>query len=86
MFNSGEIVAPFTSDQSSFMKALGKYVPLGDGFGEFHDGFHNIHGIPNDQFSLIVTMPPSYIITAAAYAQSYTNIYITDRIIRDRNR
>ena len=75
----GEIIAPWYSDQSNLMKTIGKYVPFADAFGEFHDGFHNLPYIPEDQLSLIVTMPYSYAFTTVAYAQPYTHFYITDR-------
>jgi len=67
--------APLSSDQSSFMKGVGKYVPYGDAFAEFHDGLHSIPGMLNDQLSLIVTMPPSYLLTVATAVAPYANTY-----------
>ena len=73
---NGTMKAPFSSDQSGFMKGVGKYVPYGDAFAEFHDGLHSIKGMLNDQFSLIATMPPSYALTVAAAAQPYVDDYM----------
>jgi hypothetical protein len=74
---NGTMPVPFSSDQSNFMKGVGKYVPYGDAFAEFHDGLHSIHGMLNDQLTLIATMPPSYVLTVAAAAGPYVNTYTT---------
>jgi len=59
------------TDQSPFMKWVGKNIPYGDAFAEFHDGLHDF-AIPGDSFSLIATMPPSYALTLAAATDPYT--------------
>jgi len=75
---NGTMKAPFSSDQSDFMQTVAK-GPFMDAFAEFHDGLHDLNYIPNDQISLIVTMPPSYAITVAAAAQPYTHLYLMER-------
>ena len=79
----GNKIIPLSSDQSGFMKGFGKYVPYGDAFAEFHDGVHSIPGMLNDQLSLIVTMPPSYLLTVATAVAPYANTYTR---IRDMER
>jgi len=69
---------PLPSDQSTFMKTIAK-GPFVDAASEFHDGFHDIPGIPSDQLTLIATMPPSYALTVMAYSQPYTGIHIIGR-------
>ena len=78
----GKIIAPWYSDQSTFMKTVGKYVPFADAFGEFHDGLHT-NFMPTDQISLIATIPPSYALTVGAYLQPYNNILITEKNNRE---
>ncbi|PCK31052.1 hypothetical protein CEX98_14330 [Pseudoalteromonas piscicida] len=68
---------PLSSDQSGFMQAAGK-GPYMDAFAEFHDGLHDYSFIPDDQFSLVATMPPSYAITLAAAARPYSHYYYFD--------
>lgn|GEM_PF-3240639 len=74
----GIIKAPWSSDQSTFMKMVGK-GPFMDAFGEFHDGLHSLSYMPDDQVSLIVTMPPSYVLTVAAAMQPHTHLYLLKR-------
>lgn len=69
--------APLSSDQSGFMQTAAK-GPYMDAFAEFHDGLHDYSFIPDDQFSLIATMPPSYAITIAAAARPYSHYYYLD--------
>ncbi|UFH59970.1 FG-GAP-like repeat-containing protein [Sulfurovum mangrovi] len=71
---SGKMEAPLSSDQSNFMKTVAKY-PYMDAFAEFHDGLHSLDFMPNDQVSLIATMPPSYALTVAADMQQYEVYY-----------
>jgi hypothetical protein len=61
-------------DKSSFMQGVGKW-PFMDAFAEFHDGLHDYSFIPDDQVSLILTMPPSYAVTIVAAAQPYSSYY-----------
>ena len=61
-------------DKSSFMQWAGK-GPYMDAFAEFHDGLHDYSFIPDDQVSLILTMPPSYAVTILAAAQPYSSYY-----------
>jgi RHS repeat-associated protein len=61
-------------DKSSFMQWAGK-GPYMDAFAEFHDGLHDYFFIPDDQVSLILTMPPSYAVTILAAAQPYSSYY-----------
>jgi hypothetical protein len=75
---NGEITAPLSSDQSVFMKTVGR-GPLMDAFAEFHDGLHDYGFIPDDQVSLIVTMPPSYALTAVAATEPYTHLYVKEK-------
>ncbi|WP_435274839.1 hypothetical protein ACMAZF_16500 [Psychrobium sp. nBUS_13] len=87
---SGDIEAPFGSDQHPWMKqaAKGKYV---DAFSEFHDGLHDIFTdvlgnadiITNNQASLILTMPHSYGLTLLAAARPYNYAYTATQQIED---
>ena len=61
-------------DKSSFMQSAGK-GPYMDAFAEFHDGLHDFSFIPDDQVSLILTMPPSYAVTILTAAQPYSSYY-----------
>lgn len=61
-------------DKSQFMQTVGK-GPYMDAFAEFHDGLHDFSFIPDDQVSLILTMPPSYAVTLLAAAQPYSSYY-----------
>ncbi len=61
-------------DKSQFMQSVGK-GPYMDAFAEFHDGLHDFSFIPDDQASLILTMPPSYAVTLLAAAQPYSSYY-----------
>ena len=81
---SGAMEAPISSDQSGFMKTVGR-GPLMDAFGEFHDGLHDLSYVPNDQLSLVATMPPSYVLTAVAAMQPYSYLYSLD-LIREGGR
>jgi hypothetical protein len=74
---SGAMKAPLGSDQSGFMQRVAE-GPYMDAFAEFHDGLHDYSFIPNDQFSLILTMPPSYAVTVVAAAQPYSSYYYLD--------
>ncbi len=78
------VKAPLSSDQSAFMKAVGR-GPFMDAFGEFHDGLHELPYMPVDQVSLIITMPPSYVLTVTAWMQPYTYLYLMERN-RERGR
>ncbi|MEJ6477007.1 hypothetical protein [Pseudoalteromonas piscicida] len=69
--------APLSSDQSGFMQTAAK-GPYMDAFAEFHDGLHGYSFIPDDQFLLVATMPPSYAITIAAAARPYSHYYYLD--------
>jgi len=83
---NGIMPAPLDSDQSGFMKWIGKNVPYGDAFAEFHDGLHTIPGMLNDQVSLIVTMPPLYLLTVATEVAPYANTYISIKNTKRRYR
>lgn len=61
-------------DKSRLMQKVGK-GPYMDAFAEFHDGLHDYSFIPDDQVSLILTMPPSYAVTILAAAQPYSSYY-----------
>lgn len=65
---------PLSSDQSSFMQGVAK-GPYMDAFAEFHDGLHDFTFIPDDQISLVLTMPPSYVVTIMAASQPYSDYY-----------
>jgi hypothetical protein len=56
------------------LQGVGK-GPYMDAFAEFHDGLHDYSFIPDDQVSLILTMPPSYAVTIVAAAQPYSSYY-----------
>jgi hypothetical protein len=75
---------PLGSDQSSFMQGAAK-GPYMDAFAEFHDGLHDYTFIPDDQVSLILTMPPSYVVTIMAAAQPYSDYYYLDLLERNRH-
>ncbi|WP_444924850.1 FG-GAP-like repeat-containing protein [Microbulbifer sp. DLAB2-AF] len=66
---------PLSSDQSAFMRGVAK-GPYMDAFAEFHDGLHGLPYVPVDQVSLVLTMPPSYVVTLLAAMQPYTHSYI----------
>jgi RHS repeat-associated protein len=55
---------PWKSDQSGFMKFVGKYLPYGDAFAELHDGFYdnNMYAVSNDSLLFKVTNVPSMLI------------------------
>ena len=75
----GERKPPLGSDQSGFMQGAAK-GPYMDAFAEFHDGLHDFSFIPDDQVSLILTMPPSYAVTVLAAAQPYSDYYYLNLI------
>jgi hypothetical protein len=78
----GEIKVPLASDKSRFMQGAAK-GPYMDAFAEFHDGLHDYSFIPDDQISLILTMPPSYAVTIMAAARPLNDYYYLDML--DRN-
>ena len=57
-----------------------------DAFGEFHDGLHDYSFIPDDQFSLVATMPASYALTAVAAMRPYSHYYYLDLLNERRHR
>ena len=85
LVKTGKMAAPLSSDQSAFMLKVAK-APYMDAFAEFHDGLHDYSFIPDDQFSLILTMPPSYAITIAAAARPYSHYYYLDLLDKERRR
>lgn len=70
---------PLSSDQSNFMQSVAE-GPYMDAFAEFHDGLHDYAFIPNDQVSLILTMPPSYTVTILSATQPYSSYYYINLI------
>ncbi|WP_415837749.1 RHS repeat-associated core domain-containing protein, partial [Shewanella denitrificans] len=73
------------SDQAGLMKSIAK-GPYMDAFAEFHDGLHEyLHDslgsyafLSDNSASLILTMPPSYVLTVAAAARPYSHLYSLD--------
>lgn len=78
---NGDKIIPFSSDQSTFMNTVAKGSYM-DAFAEFHDGLHSLSFMPNDQISLIVTMPPSYALTVTAAMQPYVGDYMLYKNLR----
>ena len=74
---------PLSSDQSWLMKGAAKGAYM-DAFAEFHDPLHDYWFIPDDSFSLVATMPPSYAVTILAAAQPYSHMYSYD-LIKEEN-
>ena len=81
----GELKPPLSSDQSAFMQKVGK-GPYMDAFAEFHDGLHDFILVPDDQFSLIATMPPSYLVTVTAAMSPYSYVYYLGSFEEDNRR
>ena len=84
LVQAGKMKAPLGSDQSAFMQTVAK-GPYMDAFAEFHDGLHDYSFVPDDQFSLVLTMPPSYVLTLAAAARPYSHFYYLD-LLDERSR
>ena len=80
----GELEVTWDYDQSKFMETAAK-GPFMDAFAEFHDGLHDFSYIPDDQFSLIATMPFSYAVTTIASVKPYSYYYYLD-LIKERER
>lgn len=70
---NGNKIIPISSDQSTVMKFVGKYVPFGDAFAEFHDGifdnYDNKLELEFNHATNIPTMLVAYPITVLAYVE-----------------